>query len=410
MMGDIKVRENWRKYFIIIYTGQAFSILGSAAVQFAIIWWLTVQTESAIVLSIASIIGFIPNITIGPFAGVWIDRYNRRTVMILADGMIALSTMLLAIVFLFIEMPPVWFVYLILFLRGVGSAFHEPALQAAIPTLVPQEMLIKTGGWGNSISSISNMLGPVLGAILIENFPFSAVALVDILGAIVAITSLFFVKIPNVKQDDENKISLLYDMRMGFKEIRRNKPLVAIIVPIVFCYLIYMPVGSLYPLLVRVHFGGSAWHNGIAEFAFASGLLISSVFLGIWGKVKQRFYIISIAISTFGLVSTLSGILPSTAFYIFAFCAFVMGFSGTLINVPFITYVQETTPPQTLGKVLSLIMSLISLTMPVGLLVAGPVSEKVGVEIWFRYSGILQIIIGIGCIVITKKIHKMMVN
>jgi DHA3 family macrolide efflux protein-like MFS transporter len=87
--------NDWKKQFAIIYAGQAFSIVGSAAVQFSIIWWLTVQTESAIALTIASIISFLPNMLMGPFAGVWVDRYNRRTVMLVADGVVAMSSIIL---------------------------------------------------------------------------------------------------------------------------------------------------------------------------------------------------------------------------------------------------------------------------------------------------------------------------
>lgn len=69
--------NKWKKQSITIYAGQAFSLLGSSAVQFAVIWWLTIQTESAVTLTLASIVAFIPGMIIGPFAGVWIDRYNR---------------------------------------------------------------------------------------------------------------------------------------------------------------------------------------------------------------------------------------------------------------------------------------------------------------------------------------------
>ena len=172
--------ENWKKQFVVIYTGQAFSILGSAAVQFAVIWWLTVQTESAITLTIASIVTFLPNMLLGPFAGVWIDRYNRRTVMIAADGLVALSSVILGAAFLLLPAPPIWFIYLVLFLRGLGNTFHAPAMQAAIPTFVPAEMLTRAGGWGNMIQSVSNMLGPVLGAALMSFFPIASIMLVDI--------------------------------------------------------------------------------------------------------------------------------------------------------------------------------------------------------------------------------------
>ena len=148
--------ENWIKQFAIIYAGQAFSILGSAAVQFAIIWWLTIQTESAITLTIASVVAFLPNMLIGPFAGVWIDRYNRRSVMIAADGLVAVSSIILGAAFLLLQTPPIWFIYIVLFIRGLGNTFHGPAMQAAIPMFVPTDMLTKAGGLRSLINSCSS--------------------------------------------------------------------------------------------------------------------------------------------------------------------------------------------------------------------------------------------------------------
>ena len=178
------MHKNWKKQFALIYAGQAFSLLGSAAVQFAVIWWLTIQTESAMTLAMASIVAFIPTMVLGPFAGVWIDRYNRRSVMIAADCLVALSSLILGIVFLVVETPPIWFIYCILFVRGLGNTFHGPAMQATIPMLVPVEMLTKAGGWGSFVNSASAMLGPVLGAALMAFLPIASIMLVDILGAI----------------------------------------------------------------------------------------------------------------------------------------------------------------------------------------------------------------------------------
>lgn len=188
----------WKRKFITIYIGQAFSLLGSAAVQFAIVWWLTVQTESAVTLALAALISSLPSILAGPFAGVCIDRCNRRTVMIAADGLVAISSVALGFAFLWMPSPPVWFVYLILFVRGLGNTFHSPAMQAAIPLFVPAEMLMKAGGWGNLAVSISTMAGPALGAWLMSAFPLTAIMLVDILGAAFAILCLLAVRLPDV--------------------------------------------------------------------------------------------------------------------------------------------------------------------------------------------------------------------
>ena len=395
------MHKNWKKQFALIYAGQAFSLLGSAAVQFAVIWWLTIQTESAMTLAMASIVAFIPTMVLGPFAGVWIDRYNRRSVMIAADCLVALSSLILGIVFLVVETPPIWFIYCILFVRGLGNTFHGPAMQATIPMLVPVEMLTKAGGWGSFVNSASAMLGPVLGAALMAFLPIASIMLVDILGAIFAVICLLFVAIPDIPQTGE-KVQILSDMKQGLAAIRANKPLMAVLIPMLLVNVIFMPLGSLFPLLVRTHFLGGAWHNSIVEFVFAGGLLVSSVVMGVWGGMKNRFLMASLAIGILGFASLVSGALPAGAFWIFVLCCFFMGSTGTFINVPLMAYTQETIAPERMGKVFSLLMTGMTLAMPIGLLVAGPVSEIIGVDRWFFWSGVALVATGIICRTRTK--------
>ncbi|MDD4688912.1 MAG: macrolide efflux MFS transporter Mef(B) [Eubacteriales bacterium] len=401
----MKKIKNWKKQFTVIYTGQAFSILGSSAVQFAVIWWLTIKTESAITLTIASVVAFLPNILIGPFAGVWIDRYNRRTVMIAADGLVAVSSIILGVAFLLLQTPPIWFIYIVLFIRGLGNTFHGPAMQAAIPMFVPTDMLTKAGGWGSMIQSVSNMMGPVLGAALMSFMPIYAIMVVDILGAAFAIVCLLFVIIPDIPQTSE-KINLLSDMKQGFISMKANKPLMAVLFPMLLMTILYMPLGSLFPLLVRSHFMGEAWHNSIVEFAFASGLLISSLVIGVWGGMKRRFCMASLAIGLMGLTILISGSLPISGFWTFVVCCFFLGASGTFMNVPVMAYVQESIAPEMMGKVFSLLMTAMTLAMPIGLLVAGPVVEVVGVNTWFFWSGVALIADAILCRLLTRRYDK----
>lgn len=403
----MKKIKSWKTQFATVYAGQAFSLLGSAAVQFAVIWWLTIQTESAIVLTISTIVAMLPNMLIGPFAGVWVDRYNRRTVMILADALVALSSVVLAIAFLMVETPPIWFICIILFVRGLGNTFHGPAMQAAIPTLVPTEMLTKAGGWGNLVNSSCTMLGPVLGAALMAIAPIASIMLVDILGAAFAIICLLFVKIPDIPQSEE-KVHMLRDMKLGFRAIKKNKPLMAMLLPILMLNILYMPLGSLFPLLVRTHFLGDAWHSSITELVFSGGLLVSSLIVGVTGGMKKRFLQVAIAMALLGITSLISGILPATilGFWMFVVLCFFMGGTGTFLNVPFFAYIQESTEPEVMGKVFSLLMTGMMMAMPIGLLVAGPVSEIIGVDKWFLYSGIGLFLTGIWFRISTKRYDK----
>lgn len=394
-------KQKWKKVFALIYTGQAFSIIGSSAVQFAIIWWLTVKTGSAITLTGASIIGFLPQALIGPFAGVWVDRYNRKKVMILADGLVAVSSAILGIAFLLGE-PSIPFIYGILFIRSLGSTFHSPALQAAIPMIVPAEDLVKAGGFGQMINSGTSMASPVIGAALMSMFKIQSIMLVDILGAAMAITTLLFVNIPDVKRSGP-EVHFIGDMKQGMMAIRKNKPLMALTLPVILATVAYIPLSSLFPLLISVHFHGTAWHNGITQFFFAAGLLISSFIIGISGGIKKQFLMISLSLISLGIMASASGALPANFFIGFVGVSFLMGFTGTFFSIPYMAYIQRSVEPEKLGKVMSLMMSIMSFATPVGLAISGPVSELIGVNVWFIISGIVMVLSGILCYFMTRK-------
>lgn len=393
---------NWKKQFVPIITSQAFTLLGASAVQFAVIWWVTIQTESAISLGIAAIVAIVPSILLGPIAGVWVDRYNRRTVMIIADIYVAILSATLGVVFLLFETPPIWFVYIILFMRGIGTTFHMPAMQAAIPMLVPPEMLTKAGGWGSMINSFSSLLGPVMGAALFRLFSIEGVVLIDIFGMICAITCLLFIKIPDIPKSGE-KVSIIADMKQGFHAMRENKPLMSIFPFLLIMMFLFMPLGSLFPLLVRVHFLGTEWHNGMSEFLFAGGMVAASLILGTLGGMKRRFLMASLAIGLMGITALVSGALPYNAFWVFIVLCFFMGGSVPFMQVPFMAYIQETIAPDKMGKVFSLIMMAVTSMTPLGLLIAAPISEIIGINWWFFFSGIALIVNFFLCRLMTRK-------
>ncbi|HAE58218.1 MAG TPA: MFS transporter, partial [Anaerolineae bacterium] len=135
-----KFQANWKPRFFTIFGGQALSLFGSSLVQFALVWYLTQQTGSATILATATLVAMLPQIILGPFVGALVDRWNRRLVMMVADGLIALATLVLAGLFWF-DLVQVWHIYAILLVRSTGGAFHWPAMQASTSLMVPKEQL-----------------------------------------------------------------------------------------------------------------------------------------------------------------------------------------------------------------------------------------------------------------------------
>ncbi len=136
--------EKWALPFFTIWSVQALSLLGSQLVQFALIWWLTKTTGSAKVLALATLVGLVPSIILGPVAGALVDRWNRRAIMIVADAVIAAATVGLAILF-WTGYVQIWHIYSLMFIRSLAGVFHRIAMQTSTSLMVPKEHLARAG-------------------------------------------------------------------------------------------------------------------------------------------------------------------------------------------------------------------------------------------------------------------------
>ena len=389
-------KYNWKQRFFTIYAGQAVSLITSAILQMAIIFYITEKTGSAMVLSIASLIGFLPYAVLGPAIGVLVDRYNRKTIMIIADLIIAIAGAVLAFIALYMEIP-IWMIMVVLFIRSVGTAFHSPALSAVTPLLVPEDQLTKCAGYSQSLQSISYIISPAAAAFLYSIWELNAIIAIDVFGAIVAIIALALIEIPKLDvEKQELSLSFIKEMKDGFYILKENKGLFALLLIGTLYMLVYMPINALYPLISMEYFKGTPMHVSITEIAYASGMLIGSMLLGLFGSYKKRIILITASIFMMGASLTISGLLPPSGFVVFALCCAIMG-----LSVPFYSGVQtalfqERIKPEFLGRVFSLTGSIMSLAMPVGLILSGLFADRIGVSNWFLISGIL--IIGIAMI------------
>lgn len=392
------------KDFYKIYIGQAFSLLSSSAVQFAIIWWITTETGSAMALTIATLVGLLPQAIIGIFAGIWIDRYDRKYIMIIADLCVAISSFALFLIFM-LGVESILYVYIFLFFRALGETFHKPALQAAIPTLVPKSELTKAGGLGQMINSATTIVGPMLGAFImsVSSLPFAM--LIDVLGAFMAISTLLTVKFPKHNRK-RSRTPVLNDIKQGLQAIKTNKVLLRLSVPMLLATIIFVPIGTLLPLMVKTFFNGTAWHNGLVQTLFSLGMLLSATLIGITGGMKRQFLMIALSTSLLGFSALIGGLLPANMFWLFCIIVMIMGGCGMGFNIPFTAYIQRTISSENLGKVLSLVTSVMSFAAPIGMFIAGPVSEIIGIGNWIIIAGALMILNGLVSYWLTRPFEK----
>ncbi|MBZ2174673.1 macrolide efflux MFS transporter Mef(A) [Schnuerera sp. xch1] len=394
--------NNWKLKFFTIWAGQAISLITSAILQMAIIFYLTEKTGSAMVLSMASLVGFLPYAVFGPAIGVLVDRYDRKKIMIGADLIIAAAGSVLAIIALYMELP-VWMLMVVLFIRSIGTAFHSPALNAVTPLLVPEDQLTKCAGYSQSLQSISYILSPAVAALLYSVWELNAIIAIDVLGAVIASLTVAFVNIPKLKVEEKSfKLSFIGEMREGFFILRDNKGLFALLLIGTLYMFVYMPINALYPLISMEYFNGTPMHISITEIAYASGMLVGGLLLGLLGSYKKRILLITVSIFMMGASLAISGLLPSSGFVIFVVCCAIMGLSVPFYSGVQTSLFQEKIKPEYLGRVFSLTGSIMSFAMPLGLILSGFFADRIGVNNWFLISGILIIGIAIVCPMITE--------
>ena len=383
------MNTNWKRGFAILWAGQAVSVLTSSVLQMALIWHLTAQTKSALVLSAASFMGFLPAALLGGIAGVLVDRWDRKRTMIGADLFIALVSVTLAVYAMFAE-PPIWLVLVILFVRSIGTAFHTPAVSAVIPLIVPEDKLTKCAGITQSLQTAGFIVGTAVAGVLYPIWSLSDMVLLDVAGAVVAGVAAGLVRIPSPPRAEHPAEggNVLLEMREGYRILRRNNGLFALLWIGAVFMLLYSPINALFPLMSLAYFGGTTGQAAIVEITFSAGLFAGGLLLGTWGGFKNRAFSICGALFVVGVAIALSGLLPVSGFSAFAALSFLMGFASPFYNGPQTALMQEKIAPEYLGRVFGLYGSIVSLAMPLGLVLSGLFADGIGVHRWFLISGL----------------------
>lgn len=383
--------ENWKRKFVLLGIGQAVSMLTSSILQIAIVWYLTQRTKSPAIVTFSTLSGYLPRAVLGLFTGAFIDRFDRKKVLIFSDLGIALAALLLAAVAFGGEVP-VWLIFLILCLRSVGAAFHSPTLNAIIPTIVPKDQLARCAGFSQGFESVSLILSPALAALLYSLWDFGAIVLLDVVGALAAVAIVLPMAMPkNQTLQKGDRLHLWQDTKDGIAVLRRERGMIAIMVISSLYAFIYFPIGSMYPLITMTYFGGSIADSSLVEIVFSGGTLLGALLLGAVGNKIHKIGAIAASIGIYGVGAALVGLLPSHGMGAFIVLSGVMG-----VTIPFFyglrtAIFQSRIPAEYLGRVLSLTYSVSLFASPLGLLLGGGFSEIAGVNRCFFVCGVLAI-------------------
>ena len=394
-------KKGWKAPFFTLWTGQAFSLLGSQLVGFALVWYLTDLTGSAKVLVTAAMMEWLPKVILGPLAGALVDRWNRRLVMLSADSLTAIATG--AIIYLgWSGNLQLWQIYTLMMVRSIGTSFHFPAMLASTSLMVPEGQLARIQGLNQLLQGLMNIVAPLLGALLISLIPLHGVLAVDIGTAVLAILALLIIYIPQPRKEEASesmKTSVWGEMSAGFRYVWNWAGLKKVLVLAVTINLISMPAIILMPLLVKVEFSGGAMEIATMQSAWAFGFVIGGLVLSIWGGFRRK--IITATLGMFGscIGMLLVGIAPGTAFMLAVGGILIAGLMNVLMNGPAFALLQTIVEARMQGRVMSLVISLANAMTPIGLAFAGPLAEFTGVRAWFILASAVFLLAGIYALV-----------
>jgi len=379
--------------YLIFWIGQLFSILGSSIIHFVIVWWITVITGNAVLLGVANFLGMLPLIVLSPIFGVFIDKWNRKVIIAIADFFQALITFWIIMLF-FLGIEAVIPIILINSLRGVCQAFHFPTVKAIIPIMVPKDKLSRMNAIDYLFNGIVHIAGPVIAAILYAFLPIITILWIDIVTFVIAIIPLFIIKIPSIIQDkvEEKQFSFLKDFKLGLDGLKQVPGLVILLILISVINFLGQPFGTLLPLFVSSNHSGEASDLAVVMVLMQIGMIIGAVIASSKKDWKNRVMVISSCISISVIGYVISALSPTGNFILIGIGGMIRAGMVPLINTNFLTIVQLNVPPEKQGKVMSIVVSLAWAVIPLGSLVSGPIAETIGIVPLYLTFAFLEIL------------------
>jgi len=384
---------NWKRNITLFLTGQGITLFGSMLVYYAIMWHITLKTQSGLMMTLITVAGALPMFFVSPFGGVWADRYNKKHIINIADAVIAAVTLIMAIVFA-LDFDFNGLLIICLAMRALGQGVQMPAVNALVPELVPQEHLTRINGISGGVQSFVMFASPMAGGALLAIAPIHILMFIDVITALIGISVLlFFVKVPARPQKNEGRTGAkqyFHEIGEGVQYIGKKSFLKKFLMLSALFNIMAAPVAALTPLQVARDFGDGMWNilGGLSfgpeqrlaavEVVFFVGMMMGGLVVGMWGGFKNKSH--TMALSTFLLGIGSIGLGLITSFWVYLLCMGLTGVVMNLFNAPMMSTLQTNVDGGYMGRVFSVLSMMSSLMMPLGMVLWGPLGDVVAID------------------------------
>ena len=383
--------RTWIRPTAMFLGGQTVSLFGSALVQYAIVWYITLTTKSGAMMTLSTLFGFLPQILISLPAGVWADRYNRKRLIIGADLLTAVTTLILAFLF-FSGRGSLTAIFAASILRSIGAGIQMPAVTATLPQLVPADKLMRVNGLNGGIQSAMFLLAPAVSGAMMSRWTLESIFFVDVVTAVIAIVILATLALPRHAREDKGASSQWHDLRDGFAYLWAHPFLKNLIGYYFVIMFLIVPAAFLSPLMVTRSFGPEIWKLTVNEIAFSAGTTLGGFLMAAWGGFKNRIHTLAYACMAFGVLIFGMGAVP--IFWLYLIILFITGVTLPSYNIASMTLLQEQVENTYQGRVFSFVQIGSSAAMPLGMILFGPLADTMRIETMFLVCGVLLVLTG----------------
>ena len=389
-----QTQNNWKRKTMLFLASQCITLFGSMIVQMSIIWYVTLKTSSGGWVAAFTICSYLPQFLISFFAGVWADRYNRKKLIILADGVITIATFIMFWVMPMISSDFVLLSALLVIsiVRSIGAGVQTPAVNAVIPHLVPAEYLMKYNGINATIQSIVQFIAPAVAGTVLSIGTFRSTLFIDIVTALIGIGLLSCVLLPKQEVSDEN-VSVFSEIKAGISYSFSNKIIGKILIVYGLFILLSVPAGFMAALLVSRVYGDVYWYLTAVELVGFAGMALGGVLMGMWGGFKSRLKTFAFGLLILSIMTIGMGVSPY--FILYLVMMFVYSIALTMIQTAVTTIIQEKAEGSMLGRVFGLMGAMYSGFLPVGMAIFGPLADMLPLQWIMVGSGIALILVTI---------------
>ncbi len=408
------MKENRRQRCLLFLTSQSITLFGSTLTQMAIIWYITAHTGSGAWIGAFTTASYLPQFLISLAGGAWADRWNRKWMIMGADGMIAVLTGAMALAMP--RIPGKEMVYAALLflsaLRSLGAGIQVPASGAAMAELAPEEERMRFNGMHALMQSAAQLAAPGAAGIFLSVGSIRGALWADVVTAAMGMGLLWTLRFPASRRakrgaltGEIKKDSLAGDIKEGMKYVRFHALVGRLLAVYGFFIFFTVPGGFLDQLLVSRRFGDSYGYMAAAEAVGFLGMVLGGGMISLFGGFGSRGNHaagrtafgrlqknLSLGLTGFGI---LTGALGCAAdFPLYLLCMFAYGVCMTAVQTAVTTLLQEKTDPEVCGRVFGLMTAAYSACLPLGMAFFGPLADRVPLPVIMGGSGGALVLLG----------------